>query len=152
MHEDFPDTFAPGKLEQRIQVGDVRMDPSVGYKSGKVETASCSLDAGNAVEHYRIREEVAVIDRFADAGQVLINDASGPHIQVPHLRVAHLPFGEPYRHAGGADIGAGVFGAEARHVRRAGLGDGIVFGLGIDSPSVQYHQQQRLFWHVSSIR
>ena len=39
-------------------------------------------------------EEAAVVDRLADARQVLIDDAAGADVEVPDLGVAHLALGQ----------------------------------------------------------
>ncbi len=133
-------------------MGVVGVDSAVRKEPGQVEPASCGLGPGDTVEEHGVGEEIAIRDRLADPGQVLVDDPSRADVQVPDFRVPHLPLGESHRHAGGTDVGTGVVGAEARHVGGPRLDDGIVLTLGADPPTVQDHQQQGLFWHVSSIR
>ncbi len=50
--------------------------------------------AEGLLEH-GIGEEVAVGDRLGDAGQILVDDATGADVQVAHLGVSHLALGQP---------------------------------------------------------
>ena len=103
-----------GQLDQGIEVGVVGVDPAVGQQPGQVQAATAGLDLGDAVQQRRIGEEIAVLDRFGDAGEVLVDDPAGPQVEVPHLGVAHLPFRQADRHAGGADLHMGELAAGSR--------------------------------------
>ena len=57
-----------------------------------------------------VLKEIPVADGFADAGQLLVNDAARADVGVADLGVAHLPVREADVHAGSADFRHGVIG------------------------------------------
>jgi hypothetical protein len=47
------------------------------------------------VQQRGISVEIAGLDGAVDAGELLVNHPPSTDVQVPHLRVAHLPLGRP---------------------------------------------------------
>ena len=72
-----------------------------------------------------------------DAEQVLIDDAAGPDVEVTHLVVAHLPFGQANVLTVGGERGVGVDRQQAIKARRGGHMHGVVTVGAADSPAVE---------------
>jgi hypothetical protein len=77
---------------------------------------------------------------LGDAHQILGNYPTGSDIQVPHLAVAHLAFGEADGQPAGVEEGARKAAPESMPHRRGGQLDGVSFALAPVSPAVQNQQ------------
>ncbi len=58
---------------------------------------------GDRAGKRRVGTELAGLDRAIDAGELLVDHAPRPHIEVADFRVAHLARREPDRALGGVD-------------------------------------------------
>jgi hypothetical protein len=77
-------------LEQRIQMGLLRMDAAIGEQSEQVELATGGLRMFHRREQDGVGEEVTLLDHQVDARNVHVDDAPGPNVQVSYLTVPHL--------------------------------------------------------------
>jgi len=50
----------------------------------------------HTVQKLRDPEEIPVLNAFCDSCQLLINDPSGTHVQMPDLGIAHLTVRKTY--------------------------------------------------------
>src|SRR5690606_26232034 len=85
-------------------------------------------------------EEAAVLDRRVDAGQVLVDDASGTDVHMPDFGIAHLPVRQADVAALGVHQGGRVFGQQPPPVGHVGQGDGVVVGVVAVSPAIEDQQ------------
>ncbi len=90
----------------------VGVHPTVGHQAHQVQAAAGLPQGVHSPNKLLLLEEVPVLDGFGDAGQFLVHDAARADIQVPHLGIAHLPLGQAYVQAGGADAGMGKAGQQ----------------------------------------
>ncbi|GIQ61876.1 hypothetical protein PACILC2_04440 [Paenibacillus cisolokensis] len=74
-------------------------------------------------------EKFAFPDRLADAGQILVNDPSGPDIEMADFRIAHLAFRKPDRLAASGQGRMRISRPVAVKVRLFRLGDGVALRL-----------------------
>ncbi|KAF5035383.1 hypothetical protein DSECCO2_586260 [anaerobic digester metagenome] len=94
----------------------------------------------------------AVLDGQIDAHDVLIDDASGPEVEVPDLGVAHLSVGQAHVAPHALQFPAGVFGQEPVHVRGPGQAHGVArSGRGL-APAVEDQEHAGLLHHFSPAR
>ena len=93
-----------------------------------------SRSAGTPRAGLRCSRKGAVLDRLVDAQQILLDDGAGAEVQVPDLRVPHLPLGQPDGLAPGGQRGVGVGAPELVEDRRIRQLDGVP-GAGLRSPS-----------------
>jgi hypothetical protein len=74
---------------------DVRVDASVRDEAEEMYLAASLARSPKGTEQGIVREERAVLDRGVDAHQILEENPARPDREVPDLRVAHLPRGQP---------------------------------------------------------
>ena len=85
----------------------------------------------------------ARLHRHVDAGHILIHDASGPDIEVPHFRIAHISGGQPHRAPGGVDARRARQGDEPIDVGRPRKAGGIARTGGSQSVAIKNEEQRR---------
>ncbi len=93
VHENLGDALALGHFDEGVKMGVVGVHAAVGEKTGEVQPPRPRLRLFHAGDERRVREEVAVDDRLADPGQVLVHHAAGTDVGVADLGVTHLPDG-----------------------------------------------------------
>src|SRR5664280_19876 len=79
----------------------------------------------HGLQQDRVLAKGAVFHCQADPGVVLIDDSAATKVEMPHLRVAHLPMRQAYGQAGSAEGCGGIILPESLQVRLAGPGYGI---------------------------
>src|SRR6185295_5935654 len=94
MNRDALDATVSGETRQRNKVIVVGVDASFANQTHEMERAVFGAIAG--FDEGRDPEEVATVDRGADAHEILHDDATRADIEVSHLGIADLSFGEPY--------------------------------------------------------
>ncbi|MNS98861.1 hypothetical protein D3C72_1332420 [compost metagenome] len=92
-----------------------------------------------------VSEEIAFFDFFIQPGQILINDAPGPQVDVPDFRVAHLTVRQANIQPGCGDKSMRLLLPQAIHHRRFGVHNGVVLLLLTVAVAVQDHQYHRFF-------
>jgi len=101
-----------------------------------------SLDPGSyrvMVRHPNL--PFAVLDRAADAGQILVDDSAGAEVHVADFRVAHLAVGQADVAPGTRDQGVRAIGPETVPRRGVGGGNGVGFADFAVAESVEHHEQ-----------
>jgi len=93
MHPDIVGPCRLGCVREGDEMLLMAVDPAVRNKSDEVEPVAARLGEGFLED--RIGGEVAVADRFVNAGEVLVNDAARAQIEVSDLGIAHLAPGQP---------------------------------------------------------
>ena len=101
------------------QVIDMAVHTAVGEKSAEVYTSASGTDFFAQIEKNGIAEQIAVFHSHVYTGHILINDASGTDIQVPHFRVSYEPGRKTYLTAGG--IQASHLGHGKKSIKRGGV-------------------------------
>ena len=135
-------------FEQGKEMGDVAVDAAVGEQAPEVELLAVVARAVHGLDEGGIFEEVALLDRLGDLGEVLIDDAARADVEVPDLRVPHLPVGEPYGEPARAELGGGVGLSEFDDVFAAVHVDGIPYDEGVDAVAVHDDECIRFLIHT----
>ena len=71
---------------------DVAVYAAIGAKRKQMQGLVVCLCTMHRVQKRGIFKEVAILDGFGDAGQLLIHHAACADVQMPYLGIAHLPF------------------------------------------------------------
>ena len=133
--DDVRHALAAGQLDQRPQVVHRRVDAA---RRDEPEQVQALAAAGLA--QCLVLEERAVLDRFADAQQVLPDDRARAEVEVADLGVAHLAFGQPDGGPPGGQGGVGIAPPEVVEDRRVRELDRVAgTGLG-EAPAVEDDQ------------
>jgi hypothetical protein len=144
-------------------VVEMGVDATVGKKTDQVKFRVWSFgfwvaEFGKKVEQDGVLEEVAVADGFVDACDVLINNASGPEIEVADFGITHLPAGQADVLATAAEFTHGIGGVEVVVERGFGQKRGVAlfFGSGTavraDTPAVADDEDDRFFFHGGLVK
>jgi hypothetical protein len=129
------------------------VDATIGKEADEVESGAGSLEFGEKFEQGFILEEITVADGFVDAGDVLVNDASGTEVEVADFGVTHLAFGQADVFAAAAELAHGIGGVEVIVKGGAGEECGVTFFLGsggsvrADAPTVADDEDEWLLFH-----
>ena len=83
---------------------DMAVDAAVGEESHEMHGFSCGRGMIHTFVEHGVFKENAVVDVFGNAGQILIDDASGAHVHMTHFGVADLPCGETDGKAGSIEV------------------------------------------------
>ena len=100
-----------------------------------------------------IASQFAIADRLVDAGEVLVNDASGTQVEVAHLAVAHLPGWQAHVLAAGAHGTHRIGGVEvvvegcAGEKSRVAVLHRLRAASGVNTPAVADNENNRFFGH-----
>ncbi len=119
------------------------MDAAVATQAHEVQPVSASLL--HEIEQHGVLKELAGGDHQIDARDVHVNDAARADIEVPHLAITHLAFGQSHRWTGGVDQGVRIFAQEGIVGWLSRGGDCVSLGGWGESPSIQNCQDKRLF-------
>ena len=114
-----------------------------GHQTHDVHGLALGHGSVDSLGQLDVLEEVAVLDVLGDAGQLLIDDATGTDIGVAHFGVAHLAVRQTHVQAGAGDQGAGVVTGQAIQIGGLGSSNGVVLLLGAVAPTVHDDQNQR---------
>ena len=129
----------------------MRMHAAIADEAEKMQTLAFRLRERFA-QHFVLRE-FAVANRFVDAREVLINDASRAEIEMAHFTVAHLSGGQTHFFAAGTHLRPRIRRINLIVKRRAReqCGVAIFFGacatVGINAPAVADEEDYRFLWH-----
>ena len=105
--------------QQRIEVLDVAVHAAVRDEAVGVQLCASLHRVVHCADKLFFLKEAAGPRCPGDARQLLIYDAPGADIQVPHLGVAHLPFRQAHGPARGLDRGRRKLRAQLRDVGHA---------------------------------
>ena len=136
--------FACSEIEHREQVLLVAVDPARRQQPQHVQSAAGSLRRSAGRAQLGIGEETAVLDRRIDAGEILVDDAAGAEIHVPHFGIAHLPVRKADMAAFGMDQGVRTLRPQPAPVRKIGQRQRVVRGILAMAPTVQDQQHDGL--------
>jgi hypothetical protein len=129
-------------------VFEVGVDAAVGDEADEVEAPARS--GGDGFLENFIAGERAVADGKVDAGEFLIDDATGAEVEVANLGISHLSFGEADLKTAGLESAPGVISVKA--IVDGGFGEkggvALFFGTGaaggVDAPTVANQKKNRL--------
>ena len=89
---------------------DVGVDSSIRYEADEVEAVA--LGRLDSFLEDGIMAESAVLNGKIDAGEFLIDDATGSEVEMSHFGISHLALGEADLKSTGLESGLGVSGVE----------------------------------------
>ena len=153
---DVVDAGFLGRLRQGDEVILMAMHAAIRDETKKVQPVTPRL--GKSLLQNLVRPELAIGDGLVDAGEILINDPTGPKIHMADFRVAHLPIREPNIQATGAQGRSWISGVEVIVKGRAREHRGITVFFSffsptwIDPPSIANYQNNRSLGHGQQIR
>jgi hypothetical protein len=140
---------------KRNQVILVAVNASIGHKPDEVEPAAARFRE-RLIDHLVVGQ-LAIGDRFVDAGQVLVNDPASAKVEVSNLRIAHLALWQTDVHPRGTQAASRVGFIQVIMEGRPGkqrcipVSFGSLSPVGIDSPPVPDNQNNWLR-HTAQIR
>ena len=124
------------QLDHGAHVLELRVHATVGAQPQKVHPWSCGQ---RGAQHVVVGERIARY-RVVDPGDRLRHHCSGSQREVAHLRVAHLPIGQPDARPGGAQRAAGAVRPQLVEHGRACQRDRVARTGRGDPPAVQHDQ------------
>ena len=130
-------------LQQSMKMGLIRMHAAVRKQPKKMQAASAGLRILHGLEQNRMRKEFAILDHQLNARAVHVNDAASADIQMSDFAVAHLSVRQADGWAAGLNKRVGIFAQQAVIDRLTGKCDGIGFGFGAVTPSVEDDEDER---------
>ncbi len=129
----------------------VGMHAAITHQAQEVQAFAFGL--GKGIHQDGLPGEFAFTNALVDAGQVLIDDAAGPKVEVAHFAVAHLAIGEAHVLTTAAHGAPGVLGIELVVKGRVSQQRGVAvfdrrsFAAGIDPPAVANDEYNRFSGH-----
>ena len=127
------------QFQQAIKVGIVAVYAPVGQKAHEMQGAAVLSAVFHRLQKGRILKKCPVHDLLGDPGQFLVYDAARAHIQMSHLRVAHLPLRQAHSHAAGIAPRPGTFLHQFIQIGLRCLGHGVALRLFVQAVAVQNH-------------
>ena len=113
------------ELDERIEMRQMAMHAAIRTQSHEVQRRIMLLAVLDCSKERGILKELAVVNRFRDAGKLLIHDAPGADVQMPHLGIPHLPRGQAHIHAARLQQGMRVAVPQRLDIRNAVGLDGV---------------------------
>ncbi len=138
------------QLEQRKDVGDVRVDAAGRDEPEQVHVAAALARAPERRDERLVLEEGAVADGAVDALEILVEHAARADRQVADLGVAHLAGRQPDRLAGRAELGVRELAPEPVEDRCVGELDRVARARRRDPPAVEDHERDERERHVAA--
>jgi hypothetical protein len=138
------------RFGQCDEVIDMAVHAAVADESQEMQPPPRLPGTGEGVPHDGIVIQRALGECLGNAGQILINDASGAEIEVAHFRIAHLALGQADIQAAGAQAAMRVSRQEMIVKRRLAQHGGIAVAFGafgrarIDAPTVADDENDRI--------
>ena len=127
------------------------MNAAVGQKAYKVQSSAAPLDVFHGAKKSGIFKKLSVLYSLVDFSNILINDSARAEIEMPHLAVAHLPRGKPYRSAAGLDKGMRILFHKAGNIRDTACLYRVAL-IGISpAEAVHYYYRVRFFHNRHSV-
>src|SRR3972149_5332194 len=105
-------TFPLCHINQGKEMVDMTMHPSVRQEPHQMEPPGCLSCLLHALEEDRVSLKVTILDGLINPGQVLIHNTPCPYIEVPDLRIPHLPFRQSYGFPVGIECCVRIFTQE----------------------------------------
>ena len=125
--------FSGAKLEQRLEVVDVRVDAAVRDEPEQVDV----LARARRRRERLVLEQLAGLDRPVHAHEILVEDPARADRQVPDLGVAHLPLRQADGLARGDELRVREVAPQPVEDRRVGELDRVAGAGRRDSPAVE---------------
>ena len=122
--EHASDLAPRGHLDERVEMPLVAVDTAVGDEPDEVQCPIAGDSIHGGREH-RAGEQLAVAYGLIDAGEILVDDAPGPHVHVADFGVAHLSGRQADGLARRNQPGVRIPGEEPVEDRRARERDGL---------------------------
>ena len=132
-----------GDIHKRAEVVDVAVHAAIGQQPREVQPPARPLHVCQQLKQRGVGGKFARLHRHVDAGHILIHDASGPDIEVPHFRIAHISGGQPHRASGGVDARRARQGDEPIDVGRPRKAGGIARTGGSQPVAIKNEEQRR---------
>ena len=123
------------------QVIERRVNTTCRCKPHQVKSLTVLLGITEGRLDFRVLQYGVVGTGEVDLHKILIDYASGTDIQVPRLRVAHLPFGKTDIQARSLQFRVRVVGFEVVHIWRGSLCYHVTLALVTDTPTVENNEQ-----------
>ena len=127
----------------------VAVDAAVGQKPHEMKGLAVFFAVVHGTQQRRVPEEIALLDGLGDSGQLLVDNAPGANVGVPHLGVAHLAVWQTHIHARRPDVHMGPPGKKPVQVGGVGRLDGVAVFLGTVAKTV-HNNQCDWFFHKFS--
>ena len=123
------DIFQPlalGELQKAVNMRVVAVHAARGDQPHQVERRAVLPAVLRRLEESLILEEIPVLDRFRDPGQLLVDYSPRAHVHMADFRVAHLAVRKADRKTAGIAPDEGIFLLQAVHIRGLCLPDRVV--------------------------
>ena len=147
MHVGTFDTVFIGDVRQFEQVIQRRVHPAVRNQSHQVHAHPVRFGVFERLHDFGILQNRIVAAGPVDLHQILIDHPPRTDIEVPHLRIAHLPIGQADVFAVRTQLRMRVFTGHFRNIGRMHLCDDIPLLSVADAPTVEDHQQYFAITH-----
>ena len=148
VHVDFLKAMSFSQLQQAEHMGDVAVHAAVGEQAVHMQGGAFLLSVLYCPQQFFVFKEIPVLNGLGDAGQFLIHDAAGAHVQMSHLGVAHLALRQSHCQAAGLSAYIGALAHELIHHRRFCLTHRVVLTALVQAVAVQNHQYCWFFLHA----
>ena len=131
VHDEVGHALAARQVDARLEVAEVGVHAAVRDETHEVERG-CPSPAlwRRPACRTGFSKKRAVVDRLADARQVLVDDAAGADVEVADLGVAHLPGGQADGRARRVERAVRVGRPEPVEDRRVGERHGVARSAG----------------------
>ena len=141
---NLPDAFLLGLEDHGLEVVDVGVDIAVGQQTDEVERTSALLDVSHEVLPGLSLEDLSALDRLADQGGTLVEDASAAHGVVADLTVAHVGVGrQSDSQSVGLELRPGVGRIERVEMLRHGGGNRVAILILAETDTVHDDEDHR---------
>ncbi len=131
-----PDTQFHRGQEVRVD----RLHAPRAEEAHEVKRAAALPEPGAEIHQRLPSKKVAAADACGNPDEVLRHHPAGAKVQVPHLAVAHLPFGQAHGQAAGVEEGSRFAVPEAVPNGGPGEFDGVSFALRPVAPPVEHDE------------
>ena len=151
VHVDLLRAQMLGQIEQAEQVVDVAVHAARAEQTHQVNGLARVDGRAHVAHQHVVFLHRAIHDGLGNQRQLLIDDAARAHVGVADLAVAHLPFRQADRHAGGLNRGIGIGFKQTVEVRPLGRRNRIAERL-LRHPAEAVHdaKQNRFLCHTCS--
>ena len=137
MHHHIGHVGIGGDAEQGMQVILLTVNTAAAHQAHEVQSPAFFLGRRQRFLQDRLGGDGPVRHGAVDPEQVLVDDAPGADVEVPHFAVAHLAFGQAHGLTVGGQGGVGMLVHQPIETGRGGHMHGVV-GIGLsDAPAVE---------------
>ena len=127
------------QFQQAVQMFDMAVYAAVGQQSHQMQGRVVLLAIFDCRKQSFVFEEVAILNRFCNAGQLLINDAASADVGVSNLGVAHLTIRQANIQTGCTQLGVRILSKIFIKVWLFCSMDGISIVCMIDAETIENH-------------